>query len=248
MEEKNSIVKKHNIRNIIVITLILFTIIVSAIGFKAEYLNIKEIGSQYTDIFFKRVNNKLYLAGVIFIVTYLLVYISNKITRHGLKKFFEADQKQMPKLPNKTFATIISILATVIGVIVLSHKYTMFANVAWFGKTDPVFGTDIAYYVFSLPFIQAVTFFAVFELFVLIVYTAFYYVIVINVYLDGVDIELLKKNTFLKQIMFMCGLIAFLLSTYIFITAQNILTQDMLTIQSEENIHLVGARKNRCYS
>lgn len=237
--------KKRNptIRHIVVLLTILVVGIGFLIAFRADYLNIKEIGEQYTDIFVKNVNNKVFLASIIFIVTYLVIYISNKFIKHGLKKFFEEEQKPMPKLPNKTFAMIGGILAAIIGMFVLNQKYTMFANIAWFGKSDPVFGTDIGYYIFTLPFIESVLLFAIAELVILIIYTAFYYVIVMNTYLDGVDIEVLKKNTFIKQILVILGIIALLASTYIFITSQNILTQDMLTIEGEENIDLTGAGK-----
>ena len=243
--KQNTTNKKRNIaiRNIVVIVTILIVGLGLLIAFRAEYLNIKEIGEQYTDIFFKNVNNKLYLAGGIFVITYLIIYISNKFIKHGLRKFFDDEQKQMPKLPNKTLAIIGAIIASIIGMIILNQKYTMFANIAWFGKTDPVFGTDISYYIFTLPFIESLIFFAISELICLIVYTAFYYVIVINVYLDGVDIEVLKKNTFIKQIMVIISIIAFLMSCYIFVTSQNILTQDMLTLESDKTIDLVGAGK-----
>lgn len=242
---KNQTQKKRNIaiRSIVVILTIFFVAIGLAIAFRAEYLNIKGIGEQYTDIFFKNVKNKLYLAGGIFVATYVMIYISNKLIKHGLKKFFEDEKKQMPKLPNKTLAIIGAIVAAILGMIMLNHKYTMFANIAWFGKTDSIFGADIGYYIFTLPFIQALIFFAIAELICLIIYTAFYYVIVMNLYLDGVDIEVLKKNTFIKQILWIISIIALLASSYIFITSQNILTQDMLTIESEENIDLIGAGK-----
>lgn len=242
---ENQTQKKRSIaiRSIVVMVTIVLVAIGLAIAFRAEYLNIKEIGEQYTDIFFKNVDNKLYLAGGIFIVTYVMLYISNKLIKHGLKKFFEDEKKQMPKLPNKTLAIIGAIVAAIIGIVMLNHKYTMFANIAWFGKTDPVFNTDIGYYIFTLPFIQSLIFFVIGELVCLIVYTAFYYVIVMNLYLDGVDIEVLKKNTFIKQILWIITMIALLVSSYIFITSQNILTQDMLTIESEKNIDLIGAGK-----
>lgn len=244
-EEKDTTQKKRNIaiRNIVVLVTVLIVGIGLLIAFRAEYLNIKEIGEQYTDIFFKNVKNKLYLAGGIFVVTYLMIYISNKLIKHGLKKFFEDEKKTMPKLPNKTLAIIGGMVAAIFGMIILNHKYTMFANIAWFGKTDPVFGADIGYYIFTLPFIQSLIFFVIAELVCLIVYTAFYYVIVMNTYLDGVDIEVLKQNTFIKQILGIVAIIAIFVSGYIFITSQNILTQDMLTIESEKNIDLIGAGK-----
>lgn len=237
--------KKRNstIRAIVVLLTLLVVGIILLISFRVEYLNIKEIGEQYTDIFFKNINNKLYLAGAIFVITYLIIYISNKISKHGLKKFFDDDKIQIPKLPNKSFATIGALITSITGMILLNQKYTMFANIAWFGKTDPVFHSDIGYYVFYMPFIESVISFAIVFLIALIIYVAFYYVIVMNVYLDGVDIETLKKNTFIKQITSLVLLITLFASSYIFLTAQNILTQDMLTIEGDKVIELVGAGK-----
>lgn len=249
MEEKkkegNQTQKKRKIaiRNIVVILILLIFGLGMTIAFRAEYLNIKEIGEQYTDLFFKNVNNKIYLAGGIFGITYLVIYISNKLIRHGLRKFFEDEKKQMPKLPNKTFAILGAIIAGIIGMILLNEKYTMFISGARFGKTDPVFDMDIAYYIFTLPFIEALLFFIIGELIALIVYVAFYYVVVINLYLEGIDIELLKKNMFLKQIIAILMIIALLFSGYIFIISQNVLTQEMLTVENNKDFDLIGAGK-----
>ncbi len=243
--QENKMQKKRNIaiRNIVVVVIVLLVTLGLVIAFRAEYLSIKEIEEKYTELFVKNVKNKLYLAGGLFVVTYLLIYIYNKLIRCGLKKFFEDENKSLPKLPNKTFAMIGAILVAIVGMIMLNQKYTMFANSAWFGKTDPVFDTDIAYYIFTLPFIESMIFFMIGEFIGLILYTAIYYVVVINLYLDGIDIELLKKNTFIKQIVATIVIIALLFSGYIFITSQNVLTQDMLTIENNTNVDLTGAGK-----
>ncbi len=242
---KEKVEKKRNIAvRYIVVSLTLFVVALALlIAFRAEFLSIKEIGEQYTDIFFKNVNNRLCLAGGIFVVTYLVIYISNKFIKHGLKKFFAEENKELPKLPNKTFAMIGGLIAALIGMMMLYRKYTMFVNIAWFGKSDPIFNTDIGYYIFTLPFIQSLITFAIGSLVCLIIYTAFYYVVVMNTYLDGVDIEVLKKNTFIKQIIAILTIIALLVSTYIFMTSQNILTQDMLKVESQKSFELVGAGK-----
>ena len=242
-EEKQNIKRSIAIRNIVVILTLLIVSIILLISFRAEYLNIKEIGEKYIDIFIKNINNKLYLAGGIFIITYLIIYISNKIAKHGLKKFFADDKKDMPKLPNKSFATIGALITSIIGMIILNQKYTMFANIAWFGRIDPVFHSDIGYYIFYMPFIENVISFSIVFLIFLMIYIAFYYVVIMNVYLDGVDIETLKKNTFIKQIIAMVVCIALLVSVYIFISSQNILTQEMLTVEGDKVIDLVGAGK-----
>ena len=72
--------KRHiAIRNMVVLFIVVLVGIGLLIAFRAEYLNIKEIGEQYTDLFFKNVNNKLGLSGGIFIVTYVVIYGSNKL-------------------------------------------------------------------------------------------------------------------------------------------------------------------------
>ena len=115
--------KKRNIaiRNIVVLLTLLIVGLGAMIAFRAEYLNIKEIDESYTEIFFKNVNCKLYLAGIIFVVTYLIIYISNKLTKHGLKKFFDDENKSMPKLPNKTLCIIGAIIASIIGMIPIKN-------------------------------------------------------------------------------------------------------------------------------
>ena len=87
---KEKVGKKRNIavRYIVVSLTLLVVTVMLLIAFRAEFLSIKEIGEQYTDIFFKNVNHRVCLAGGIFVVTYLVIYISNKFIKHGLKKFF----------------------------------------------------------------------------------------------------------------------------------------------------------------
>lgn len=237
LENKN---KSIAYRNIILTCIIIILSIIFSILLRAEYLGIKGIGEQYIDIFFTNFKNKLYLFSSICIITYIIIFISNKFIKHGLKKFFDDDKKQIPKLPSKTFAIIGALFFAIIGTIILNEKYIMFINVAWFGKTDPVFNVDISYYIFTLPFIESTINFVIFELICLIIYISSYYVIVMNTFLDGVDIELLKKNTFIKQIVVILVVIAFLFCVRIFINSQNVLTQDMLAL---DGINLTGAGK-----
>lgn len=253
-EKKEETISKENIEKtskkyglkfratVVILVLLLVTLIISII-FRMDYLNIKAVGEKFTNIFYENVKNNLCLMGSIFAVTYIIIYVTNLLIKHGLKKFFIDEKKDLPKLPNKTFALIGSIIVSSVGTILLNQSYKTFISTAWFGKTDPIFNVDIAYYIFTIPFIQSLIYFSVIVLLCLIVYIAFYYVIVMNMYLDGVDIDLLKKNTFLKQIISIIATIAILICSYIFINSQNVLTQEMLTIESTKDFSLVGAGK-----
>ena len=124
----------------------------------------------------------------------------------------------------------------------LADKFATFSNAALFVQTDQIFKSDIGYYMFVLPFIKSLVIFIIEVLGVLIIYIALYYVISLNTFFDGVDSETLKKNTFLKQEIFLAVLIILAISTYIFINSQNILTGNMVTIgEGMSEIVLVGA-------
>ena len=125
----------------------------------------------------------------------------------------------------------------------LSDKLAIFMNAAQFGQYDPIFRADIGYYMFSLPFIQTLLVYLMEVFLVAIIYTGLYYVITLNSHFDGVDVETLKKNTFVKQELFILVLLAIVFCTYIFINSQNILTGNMLKIGDEAETELVGAGK-----
>ena len=239
--KKNKKIKK---RTILVLALLILFIISSIISLRAEYLNIIEIGEQYESVFYQKIQNKYIVFGVSAICIYLITYILNKFIKKGLKKFFDEEKKQMPKLPNKSLSLLLAIIGGVFASAMLADKFAIFSNAALFGQTDPIFGADIGYYMFSLPFIQSLLIFFIEVLVVEIIYTALYYVITLNVYLDGVSAETLKRNIFVKQEIVLLVLITIVFCIYIFISSQNILTGNMVTIGEDNSAtEIVGAGK-----
>ena len=242
--EKNTVQsknKKFKLRNVFVfIAIIIFALIVT-IAFRSEYLKVKEIGENYITIFDANVSNSAKVGITTFIITYLITYITNKFIKKGLKNFFVEEKKDMPKLPNKSTAFILALIATVICSIFITDKFATFTNAAVFGKTDGVFGADISYYMFTLPFIESVLIALMLATIVLIAYTAAYYIFSFNVYFDGVDGETVKKSLFLKQIIVFLMILVVLFAGYIIVNSQNIFTGDMMSIQDEEETKLAGA-------
>ena len=151
--EKNK-KNKNTIRILAVIISLLIYIIINCISLRGQYLSIKGIGDNYLDIFRTNIKYKYMVTFINFIVIYLIVYITNKLIKKGLKKFFDDEKRTMPKLPNKTFAVIIGLIVSIIGGNLLTEKFMLFSNTAFFGgENDPIFGLDIGYYIFSEPFI-----------------------------------------------------------------------------------------------
>ncbi len=235
-------VKKVNIRRIIVLVVIFIFLIWQAIVNRAEYLKIKEISEDYTSIFFTDFYMKIIVLVVCFAFTYILFYINNKIIKKGLRFFFEKENQAMPKLPNKSISLIAALIAGECGLQYLYTPLITALNATSFGIEDAVFGQDIGFYMFIFPFVKTLIIFLIVISLIILIYTAIYYVISINVCLkNGVDTDDLKNNTFIKQIKTWAIIFGIFISAYILVTAQDILTGNMITIKDDAGTELVGA-------
>ena len=183
--------KKNKLKNIIVFIVILIIAIGVGIDVRAEYLEIKEIGENYIEVFFTNLKYKYIMFLAIFCSIFIVFSINTKIIKKGLKKFFDEEKVKMPKLPNFSISTIIAIIGALIGQKILMESYKLYFNNSLFGIEDSVFGNDIGYYVFILPFVKKVIFFIIAVVLLLLIYTAVYYVLALNTYLDGVELETL---------------------------------------------------------
>lgn len=249
-EEKSISEVEKNKRNIskikrilVFVAIVLFACI-TYISWRANYLNIISISPEYENVFNEKMQNKYTVFGVSAFIIYVFTYILNKFIKRGLKKFFDEEKKKLPKLPNKSVSLIMALVGGTIASTLLADRFALIKNGALFGQTDPIFGADIGYYMFSLPFIQSLLIFIIEVLVVAVAYTAIYYVVTLNICLDGVSTETLKKNTFIKQEIFLIVLITITFCLYIFTSSQNILTGNMLTVGEEKTATtLVGAGK-----
>jgi len=238
MKEK---VKKIVTRRIIVIFFLIVYALIMLISTRSEYLQYKEIGEQYVSIFYKNIRTKYCVFGVSFLISYLCIYISHKFVRKSLKEFFDKEEKEMPKLPNKSISFIVSIVVAFIAQNVFTEKILLFMNVAKFGIQDPVFNLDVSFYMFQLPFMKTVLIFLIVFLILLTVYVCIYYIVTINVCLGGVDASDLRKNKFVKQVFTNLFLIAALIAGLMVLSSQEVVTGNLITLNDEEKTELVGA-------
>ena len=236
-------IKKFISRRLIVILFFVLAGAVFLISARGEYLQYKEIGEQYVSIFFKNLRTKYIVFFVAFICSYLIIFVSNKIVRRSLKDIFDKEGKNMPRLPNKSISFIVSVIVAVIAESVFTEKFLLFTNVAQaqFGTYDPIFKLDISFYMFQLPFIKSVILFFIVYMVILTLYIAVYYIATINICLDGVDMEDLKKNRFIKQLFTNIFIVAALIAGLMVLGSQEIVTGNMITLNDEARTELVGA-------
>ena len=243
-EEKKEQIKqkKSSKRILIVLAFLLVFALGSFISYRSEYLQILEIGENYTEVFKTNITYKYGIMAVNFIVWFTAIYITNKLIKKGLKTFFIEEKKEMPKLPNKSVALILGGFIAIFTSETLTNKTILFMNSTWFGGApDPIFGQDIGYYMFQKPFFEMLLAYIIVILVILAIYTVIYYIVSFNIFFDGIDIKLLKKSTFLKQIIAYVLLIALALSGITLLGTQNILFEEFISLEDEQQTALYGA-------
>ncbi|MCI8640598.1 MAG: UPF0182 family protein [Clostridia bacterium] len=237
--------KKSKTRKILVILFIVLFAIFSFINLKGSYLEYKELGENYIQIFKTNLNYKLIIFGVNFVLLYMLIYLTNKGIQKGLKPFFEKENKEFPKFLNKSIAFIMSILISTFMTKVLMQKILVCTSNVSFGITDPIFNFDISFYMFQKPLIETMIGYFIGIVFALTVYMVIYYIIIFNKYFNGIDGEMVKNSLLVKKIMRNVILIVIGVSLFTALNITNISFGKMLTIKNDtdstQNIDVIGA-------
>ena len=233
--------KKSKARMYIVLLFILLVAIVGYVIYRGEYLEVLEIGEQYLSIFWQNVNYTAIAFIINFILLFCIIYINNNRIKKALKPFFDAEKKQMPKLPNKSISLILSVIVSAITTEVILNQYMLFSNSTWFGRTDPVFGLDIGFFMFQKPFIDTLFIYAILLVIGLTIYTVIYYIVVFNICFDGIDRETLKKSKLLKQLLANIKILAILLAGFVLLSTLNIGFDKFLNLQEDTTYSIYGA-------
>lgn len=235
--------KKHNLklRTIIVLASILLFAIGIGIAYRANYVEMQEIGQNYVEVFNKNLKYKLLIGSSNFIFVFIIMCITNGLIKRGLKKFFEEDKREMPKLPNKSIALIVSILAAIISPNLFIEKIIFFLNNSQFGISEPIFNMDVGFYMFQAPLIEQTLYYLLVVFIGITIYTVTYYIVAFNVYFEGINGQTLKNNTFIKHVIFNGMVIIFLIVALILLNTQNIVLDSFLNINDNEKTSIVGA-------
>lgn len=233
--------KKIRTRAILVLIVILILSIFVYISYRGNYLETIEIGEKFKTVFKQNIFYQYITMGINFVILFFAIYFTNRGIKKGLKVFFDEEKKEMPKLPNKSVAFIISTIASIILSYFMSGQLRLFVNRAWFGIYDSVFGADIGFYIFEKPFIELLIFYYIGLIIAMTAYRAIYYITIFNKYFDGISAETLKKSNFFKQIMINIKLLSIGFAALILIKAQGILTDKFLILNNDDSTAIYGA-------
>ena len=239
IKNQSSKKEKNKIRMILVILFLLIFIGVSYIQLRGSFLEYKELGEKYIDIFYTNVTYKYSIMAINFVILYLIIYLTNRGIKKGLKPFFEKENKPIPKLLNKSLALVISAIVSIVVSAVLMQQIMLVMNSTSFGIQDSVFNLDISYYIFQKPVLESFAIYFTVLFIGLSIYMAIYYIIVFNRYFDGVDGKMLKESLFMKKLTRNILLVIIGIAVITILNTQNMLFGNLLTIN--EDIELVGA-------
>ena len=237
-KEKNKKKNNKSRMKLVILFLVIFSII-SYVSLRGSYLEYLELGEKFTNVFFTNITYKYSIMLINFVLLYFIIYLTNRGIKKGLKLFFENEKKNMPKLLNKSLALVISAIVSIVVSAVFMQKLMLFTNGTSFGIQDSVFSIDISYYIFQRPLIELILTYFIVLLIGLSLYMALYYVIVFNMYFDGIDGKLLKEGIFFKKLERNVMLVIIGVALLTILNTQNILFSKMLTIN--DNIDIIGA-------
>ena len=240
-EEKELKKKKNSkIRMLLVILFLIIFAIISYVQLRGSYLEYLELGESYTNIFKTNITYRYTIMEINFVALYVVVYLTNRGIKKGLKPFFEKEEIQIPKLPNKSLALVISAIASFIVSAVFMQKIMLATSNASFGIQDPIFGLDISYYMFLKPLIETAVFYFVVIFICLSLYMALYYVIVFNRYFDGIDGKMLKESLFMKKLLRNIMVIVIGIAILTILGTQNVMFGKILTVGDDIEINGAG--------
>ena len=230
--------KKNKTNRMIVILFIVLFTIVMYIALRGSYLEYRELGEEFIPVFFTNLTYKSIIMGVNFVFLYFILYFTNRGIKKGLKVFFDKENKEMPKLMNKSLSLIISAIVSVLIGGIFTDKIILFFSNSNFGIQDPIFNLDISYYMLQKPVIEMLIIYFIALIVGISAYMAIYYIIVFNQYFDGIDGKMLKQSNLIKKVKRNVILIAIALFTIV--GTQNILFGEITKLE-EEDIAITGA-------
>ena len=240
-KEKSPKKKKGKWKLILVLIVTIIFAIYSYVNYRAQFLEISEIGEEYLDVYNQNNTYLKYIALANFVVIFISVFITNIIIKRGLKRFFLQEGKQLPKLANKSIAFIIALIVSILTSGWLLKTTMTVINATQFNITDPIFNSDVSFYMFQKPFIEMILYYFIVLFIGLAIYTGIYYIISFNIFFESIDGKMLRGSSFIKQLLTYAMLIIIGIAMLVIVKTQGIIFNSFLNLNDKEGTLISGA-------
>jgi len=154
--------KKRPLFRLVLAVIILFALGSSLLGFYTEWLWFQSLG--YTSVFIRLIQFKFFLGLVMGLLSALLFYLNGRLLLRWAEPPFSLDLPSFPfKIPYGLETRLRFLLlpaAILVGVIWGAsaagnwESFQLFRHGLSVGQKDPVFGEDLSFYLFRLPFLR----------------------------------------------------------------------------------------------
>ncbi|MBE5821882.1 MAG: UPF0182 family protein [Clostridiales bacterium] len=196
--------KEIKLRTLLMIAFVILALIFAFgkyVSLQIEYLEYKEIGDNFVNIFWKNIQTKAIIMGVAFVVIFLSFLITNLCINKGIKNICKLENVTYKKLPIKSLSFAIALIASYIFSNYAFETVLSMFNATWFNGVDPIFGKNISYFIFQRPFFMMLVESLSTLVIGLLVYTVAYYIVSLSLLLkDGIDKENFKNSGFITHI------------------------------------------------
>ena len=87
--------KKNKTRMSLVLLFLVIVAVIGYIALRGEYLELLEIGTNYTAVFWQNLTYKSVVFAISFIILFIIIYLTNKGIKKELKPFFDAEKREV---------------------------------------------------------------------------------------------------------------------------------------------------------
>lgn len=178
--------------------LILLAAAAIAISIYLQVLQLNEIGG-FAFVFFTNLKYKLLFGAITFVVIFLAVFTTTLFVRKNLVRYIKESNLPSRRLPLFSVSAAIALIGAFITRDFFYEKALNFIYSTPFGKTAPVIGGDIGYYIFQRPFLLSLYNFAMGLWAFIIIYTAVYYGLILLSIFENITLHTLKIKSILRH-------------------------------------------------
>lgn len=140
----------------IILSVVLCLIIaIGALGFYSEYLEVREIGEDYTKVFFTDILARFEMIGILFVVLFIIALVNLLVVRKNIERI----SINVPVFLKRKFVFLASGVIALFGAVFMQEglyrKFLLCTNAVEAGIKDPVFNLDLSYFFFVRDFLQS---------------------------------------------------------------------------------------------
>ena len=117
-----------------------------------EYIQVKEIGENFVNVFLTNFYTQLITQFGCFVLVFLILLTNLFVVRKIMLRADVSFSYLKNRFPLVVLAFVFAFFASGYIKESLSDKFLLFSNSVWWGALDPVFNHDLSYYVFLRPF------------------------------------------------------------------------------------------------